>query len=80
MNNYTQTFLATKNSMQDNGSVFFNLEKTYNDYKDAVVTYQNRLGEYWTAFINKGKLTDVMVKSANMDVARETQRRFESYL
>ena len=80
MNNYAKTFSATKKNMQDNGSVFFNLEKTHNDYKDAVVTYQNRMGEYWTACINKGRLTDVMVKSANMDAARETQRHFESYL
>ena len=45
MNNYAKTFSATKKNMQDNGSVFFNLEKTHNDYKDAVVTYQNRMAK-----------------------------------
>ena len=48
--------------------------------KNGVITYLNRIGEYWTACTSNGKLTDIMMKADNLKSAAENHSRWVSYL
>ena len=79
-NDFAAIWNAEKLKMQANGSIFYGLEKTNNGYKDGIVTYQNRLCQWWTAHIIKGQLTDVMIKADTQEQARANQIRWEQNL
>lgn len=77
---YGKIWNDQKAQLQKRGCQFFNLEKTRDEYKNGVVTYQNIKCEYWTASIVKGILTDVMIKATTIEEARENQYRWQGYL
>jgi hypothetical protein len=69
--------MTTAQKLESNGCTII---AKFSRGKNGVISYQNKLGELWTAMTVSDKLTDIMLKSSNELQINITHNRWVSNL